>query len=143
MASRLNPYIGFKDNARQAMEFYKEVFGGELRLNTFGEFGAQDSPEANKIMHAQLKADNGITFMAADTPSGMDVVAGSQITMALMGDDDAELSDYFQQLADGGTVTAPLEPAPWGDKFGMLTDRFGISWMVNISGPQSQGQPAT
>ena len=70
MASRLNPYISFEDNARQAMEFYKEVFGGTLALNTFGEFGQADSPIADKIMHGMLETDQGFTIMAADTPPG-------------------------------------------------------------------------
>ena len=74
MASRLNPYISFTDNARQALEFYREVFGGELRMNTFGEYGAQDSPDANKIMHGQLETPSGFTLMAADTPEGCSAI---------------------------------------------------------------------
>lgn len=135
MPSHLNPYLNFKDNARQAMEFYKTVFGGTLTMNTFEEFHAsEDVAEKDKIMHAQLEAPNGITFMASDTPNRMDYQPGANISMSLSGDNDAELSGYFEKLSAGGTIVMPLENAPWGDKFGMCTDRFGVNWLVNISG---------
>lgn len=135
MQSRLNPYLSFSDNAREAMEFYRTVFGGTLQMNTFAEFGASEDPsEDDKIMHSMLEADNGITFMAADTPMSMEHRPGTTMSMSLSGDDDAELSGYFEKLSEDGTVTQPLEAAPWGDKFGMVTDRFGIDWMVNITG---------
>ncbi len=135
MRSQLNPYISFKDNAREAMEFYKSVFGGKLTMNTFKEYQAsQDPSEDNKIMHAQLEADNGITFMAADTPKSMTYQEGSNISVSLSGDNEAELSSYFQKLSAGGKIGEPLQKAPWGDTFGMVTDKFGINWMVNIVG---------
>ena len=135
MDSTLNPYLSFRDDAREAMEFYQSVFGGTLDMNTFKEFGAsQDPSEDDKIMHSRLTADNGIMFMAADTPAGMLHRPGTTMSMSLTGDNDAELSGYFEKLSEGGTVSQPLAVAPWGDKFGMLTDRFGIDWMVNITG---------
>ena len=138
MESKLNPYLSFKANARKAMEFYKTVFGGELRMNTFKEYHAsQDPKEDDKIMHAQLEAPNGIKFMAADTPAGMRHRSGSNISMSLSGENEAELSRYFQKLSVGGTITMPLEKAPWGDTFGMCKDKFGITWMVNITGPKA------
>ena len=132
MGSRLNPYISFAGDARQAMEFYQSVFGGELRMNTFGEFGAQDSPEADKIMHGQLETDNGFTLMASDTPPGMEHNPGTNITVSLSGDDNDLLRGYWEKLSDGGTVQIPLEKQMWGDEFGSCLDRFGIPWMVNI-----------
>lgn len=138
MNSRLNPYLSFRGNAREAMEFYQSVFGGTLAVNTFKEFGASSDPsEDDKIMHSQLEADNGITLMGADTPEGMELRPGSTISISLSGDDHDELSGYFDKLAEGGTVNEPLVQAPWGDAFGMLTDRYGIDWMVNISGQSS------
>ncbi|RPI22702.1 MAG: VOC family protein, partial [Chloroflexota bacterium] len=123
-----------KDNARQAMEFYKSVFGGKLVMNTFKEFNAsQDPGEDNKIMHALLEADNGITLMGADTPNGMDYRPGTNHSISLSGDNEAELSSYFEKLSAGGTVVEPLVQAPWGDRFGMLMDKFGVNWMVNIT----------
>lgn len=134
MKTLLNPYVSFKDNAREAMEFYHTVFGGKLEMHTFSEYHASEDPaEANKIMHAMIEADNGLTFMAADTPNQMEYRGGASISMSLSGDNDAELTGYFDKLAEGGTVVMPLEPAPWGDKFGMCVDKFGITWMVNIS----------
>lgn len=135
MQTRLNPYLNFKDNAREAMEFYKTVFGGKLELSTFKELNASGDPsEDNKIMHSMLEAENGLTFMAADTPGGMEYRPGTNMSMSLSGDNDAELSAYFEKLSDGGTIHEPLKVAPWGDKFGMLTDKFGIGWLVNIAG---------
>jgi PhnB protein len=136
MASRLNPYISFNGNARQAMEFYRDVFGGELNTNTFGEFGQPDSPDADKIMHAQLEAPNGFTLMASDTPQGMSYNPGDTMTVSLSGDDAAELRGYWDKLAAAGKVTMPLEKQMWGDEFGMVIDQFGIPWMVNIAQPQ-------
>jgi PhnB protein len=135
MAFRLNPYISFKDDARQAMEFYREVFGGTLTLNTFGEYGMQ-GPDADKIMHGMLEADNGLALMGADTPTGMEHSVGSNITVSLSGDDQ-QLRAYWEKLSEGGTVTMPLEKQMWGDEFGMCTDRFGVPWMVNITASRS------
>ena len=137
MASKLNPYIGFDGTARQAMEFYREVFGGELTMNTFGEFGAQDAGNADKIMHSQLETDRGFTLMASDTPSEMGRTPGDQITISLSGEDGGELRGYWEKLADGGNVTMPLEKQMWGDEFGMCVDRFGVPWMVNITQPRA------
>jgi PhnB protein len=137
MASRLNPYIQFKDNARQALEFYKGVFGGELTVSTFGEFGQQDTPVADKVMHGQLETPSGFTLMASDTPPGMERNPGTNITVSLSGDDTDELRGYWEKLADGGTVSLPLEKQMWGDEFGMCTDRFGVPWMVNIAQPRA------
>lgn len=138
MQSKLNPYLGFKENAREAMEFYKDVFGGKLEAHTFKEYNASEDPsEDNKVMHSMLEADNGITFMAADTPNRMEYRPGTNMSMSLSGDNEAELSGYFEKLSAGGTVTMPLSKAPWGDTFGMVNDKFGISWMVNIAGPKA------
>ena len=135
MPTRLNPYLNFKDNAREAMEFYKSVFGGTLTMSTFKEFHASEDPaEDNKIMHAQLEASNGITFMAADTPAQMEFNPGNTMNMSLSGDDEKELSGYYKKLSAGGNVVMPLEKAPWGDTFGMVNDKFGVAWMVNITG---------
>jgi PhnB protein len=139
MASRLNPYISFDNSARQAMEFYRNVFGGDLTMNTFGEFGQADSPDADKIMHSQLETDSGFTLMASDTPAGMQRNPGVTITISLSGDDADSLRGYWEKLSDGGTVTMPLEKQMWGDEFGMCTDKFGVAWMVNIAGDQNQG----
>jgi PhnB protein len=137
MQSRLNPYLSFKDNAREAMEFYKTVFGGKLEMTTFKEGGVPgDGTDDDKIMHAQLEAENGIIFMGSDTPDSLKYDPGTSMSMSLSGDNEAELRGYWDKLSAGGTVTMPIEKAPWGDTFGMFTDKFGIPWMVNIAGPK-------
>lgn len=136
MASKLNPYLSFRGNAREAMEFYQSVLGGDLSVSTFGEFQASDDPaEANNIMHSQLETPAGFTLMGADMPAAMPFKDGETITISLSGEDESELRGYWDGLAGGATIGMPLELAPWGDHFGMLTDKFGIGWLVNIAGP--------
>jgi PhnB protein len=137
MASQLNPYLNFNGNARQALEFYKTVFGGNLTLNTFAQFGAQDSPDADRIMHGRLETDAGYTIMGADVTSEMEYHPMAGFAVSLSGDDVDVLRDYWEKLSTSGTTTMPLEKQVWGDEFGMCVDKFGISWLVNISQPQA------
>lgn len=135
MSTRLNPYLGFRDSAREAMEFYQSVFGGELTVSTFAEMHASEDPaEQNKVMHSMLETDAGLVLMGADTPNSMDLASNSNISISLSGDDDPQLRGYWDKLTDGGKVIEPLMKAPWGDSFGMCVDRFGVMWLVNISG---------
>jgi PhnB protein len=134
MSSRLNPYISFQNTAKDAMEFYRDVFGGELNVSTFGEYGESDPGVADRVMHAQLETDRGFTLMASDTPPGMERQEGTNISISLSGDDEAELRGYFDKLSEGGEVGMPLEKQVWGDFFGDCTDKFGTKWLVNISG---------
>jgi PhnB protein len=130
----LSPYLGFAGNAREAMEFYRSVFGGELETSTYADFQASEDPaDQDRLMHSQLTLPNGLLLMASDSPSAMEASTGSRIQIALFGEDDAELSAWFAALAEGGEATMPLTDSPWGDRFGMLVDRYGIEWMVNIS----------
>jgi PhnB protein len=136
--SVLNPYLNFRGDAKEALEFYHSVFGGELTVSSFADFGANDVPEAERdqIMHGQLETSAGFTLMASDVPSHMEYAPGTnQYSISLSGpsDDDAQLRGYWQKLSEGGTVIEPLATAPWGDSFGMLTDRFGVTWLVNIA----------
>jgi PhnB protein len=139
---RLNPYISFQGQAREAMDFYKSVFGGQLDVSTYGESGMADDPsQGDKIMHAMLDTGDGLVLMGSDSPPGMPYEEGQRITISLSGDDEATLRGYWDGLtANGGTVTMPLERAPWGDSFGMCADRFGVNWMVNIAGTPAGAQ---
>jgi len=134
MVTTLNPYLSFRDNARDAMTHYQSVFGGELEINTFAESGMTDDPvEKDKVMHASLITPNGLTLMGADTPAHMgEPATESNISVSLSGQDEAELRGYWDGLSAGGTPGVPLEKAPWGDTFGMFTDKFGVNWLVNI-----------
>jgi PhnB protein len=135
MTVNLDPYVNFRSDARAALEYYHSVFGGELRINTFKEYGAaQDPAEEDLVMHGQLEGDHGVRLMASDTPLHMDRTVGSNFSLSLSGDDEALLTRWFERLADGGQVLQALEKAPWGDSFGMCVDRFGVNWLVNIAG---------
>lgn len=136
MAS-LNPYISFKNDARAAMEHYQSVFGGELAIDTFESFPEMgvDPSEATLVMHAQLDTPDGFVLMAADTPSSMSYARPSGISVSVSGEDEAQLERFWNGLVDGGSVTMPFETPPWGGRFGMLTDRFGIDWMVALNAP--------
>ena len=143
----LNPYLSFDGSAREAMTFYQSVFGGELTVSTFGESGitaqmgdttADDPGIADQVMHAMLVTGGGLALMAADTPPGMSYNPGDDVAISLSGpaEDEAELRGYWDKLVVDARETLPLEKAPWGDYFGMCTDRFGTRWMVNIAGEQ-------
>ena len=135
MTSRLNPYVNFPGNTKEAMEFYESVFGGTLAVNTFAEYGEKDPEIANKVMHALLETDRGFTLMASDPPPGLEVKPGNNIAISLSGDDAEELRGYWDKLSAEGTVQMPLEKQMWGDTFGHCIDKFGLSWLVNISEP--------
>ena len=139
MASRLNPYLNFPGTAREAMQFYESVFGGTLTLMTFGDAGAEGVPDPDQVMHASLETPSGYTLMASDLPPGAERQSGNAIAVSLSGDDGDELRGYWQALSADGTVTVPLEKQMWGDEFGACTDRFGVSWMVDIGEPGPQG----
>jgi PhnB protein len=132
MTVQLNAYLHFADQAREAMGFYRDVFGGTLEMNTYAEFGMSGSPaNDDRTMHSQLVTDHGLVLMGADAPEGMDA-GGTGISLSLSGDDEPTLRGFYDALAEGGKVVEPLEKAPWGDHFGACVDRFGVSWMVNI-----------
>jgi PhnB protein len=136
MASQLNPYITFNGNAREAMEFYHSILGGDLAVNTFGEFGNPDPAVADKVMHAMITSPKGYMLMASDTAPGMPYTPGNTMSISLSGDPGEGLEDIWDKLADGGSVQVPFEKQMWGDVFGMLTDKYGIQWMVDVVAQQ-------
>jgi len=141
MVTRLTPYLNFRQSAEEAITFYQSVFGGNVVISHFGDYGMEVPPEeSDLVMHSQLDTPSGFTLMASDTPSYMELPDSSSVSVSLSGGDDAteELTGYWHKLLEGGSQTVPLEMAPWGDSFGMLTDKFGTKWLVNIAGP---GQP--
>ena len=138
METTLVPYLNFDGQTAEAMKFYQSILGGELNIQTFAEAGMADKPEiADMVMHAHLK-NEALNIMASDTnpDHSPPLAAGNNVNLSLNGSDEAKLTQVFNRLAAGGTVDMPLEKQFWGDTFGMLTDKFGIHWMVNISPPQ-------
>ncbi|QKZ12702.1 VOC family protein [Spirosoma sp. KUDC1026] len=139
---KLNPYLFFGGNCREAMEFYQRVFGGELTLSPFSESpeGAHKDPKANseevknKIMYAKLSGD--VELLASDNPHNTDAKNTGQFSLSLEGADEEKLSGYFDKLSENGQVTSPLQKQFWGDTFGMVTDQYGINWMMNITAAQ-------
>lgn len=134
MAIALNPYIHFNGEAQDAVDFYKSVFGGTLDISRYKDIPSSGTPKEfdEHIMHALLKSDD-IQLMVSDS-GPMGVKKGNNMSVSLSGPekDAKKLRTYFNALKEGGTIIVGLEKAPWGDEFGMLTDKFGITWMVNI-----------
>jgi PhnB protein len=134
MSASLAPYLNFDGNSREVMQSYQRILGGELEVSTFAEFGAQVSDgHKDKVMHSRLDAD-GMVIMASDAQEGHTPVTGDNVSLSLDGGpaDAARLSAVFHGLAEGGTTLVPLAESPWGATFGMLIDKFGIQWLVNI-----------
>lgn len=131
MALTLNPYINLRGTAREALEFYQSVLGGDLTISQFADFPEMAPPgEEHLVMHGQLTTGDGLVLMVSDVPSAMpfDPPAGVQISIS--GDEPDKLQRIWDALSTDGTVTAPYDTPPWGGTFGMLQDRFGVDWMV-------------
>lgn len=133
MKPTLLPYLIFNGpTTGDAMKFYRGIFGGKLKAQTFGEAGmAKNDEEKDHIIHAELKAD-GFTFMASSGHPGQPVKFGDNISMSLIGTDEPRLTGWFHKLSEGGNIDMPLAKQFWGDTYGQLTDKFGVHWMVNI-----------
>ncbi len=129
----INPYINFRGQAREAMEFYQKVLGGKLDLLTFNADGApKPAGPGDTIMHSRLESDGAI-IMGTDGMKEYSPTVGDNFAIALGGSDVERLTKIFEQLGEGGKVKQGLKAESWGDQFGWLEDKFGINWMVNIS----------
>ena len=136
--AHLTPYLAFNGNCREAMEFYKTVFGGELNVQTFGEapVNAAEKDKA-RVMHAQLSSGN-FMLMASDGMPDRPVTFGDSVSLSVHTQSKDETDTLFKKLSEGGTVTMPLENTFWGAYFGMLIDKFGIHWLFNFQQEQHQ-----
>jgi PhnB protein len=128
----LVPYLTFAGNCREAFEFYRDTLRGEIKsIQTFEEAKMEvEEQSKKKIVHAEFKAGD-IYFMASDGMADFTANPGNNISLSINLDDFNELDRIFSGLAAGGKVTMPLQDAFWGARFGMLTDRFGIQWMLS------------
>lgn len=136
MAATVNPYLTFRDKTEAAFNFYKSVFGGEFAMiMRFGDTPAEhpmSESDKNKIMHVALPLGNGTVLMGSDTGEGMDdVTMGTNFSISISTDSEAEATKIFNALSAGGQATMPMNKTFWGSWFGMLTDKFGIQWMVS------------
>ncbi len=132
----LNPYLTFNGNAAEAMKFYHSILGGELNMQTFAEAKMARSPEEkDRIVHASLKND-ALILMASDGMINQLAKFGDNVSMSIQGSEHDKLTEIFDKLANGGKVDMPLAKQFWGDTYGMLTDKFGIHWMINIAAQQ-------
>lgn len=136
----LDPYIFFNGDAGEALEFYKSIFGGTLDISTFAsmkdKMPADYKMDDDKLMHGLLSG-GAVRLMASDSVAASP--EAKKIELSLSGDDEAQLREFFEKLSEGGKVTMPLEKAPWGDYFGMVTDKYQVAWMINIASPDTKG----
>lgn len=132
-------YLTFTDQAKEVIHFYEEIFSVTCTdLTTFGDMPSSPDfsiPEEQKalVLNASLII-YGTRVMFSDTPEGMSapVVIGNNVALVIQTTTPEETKQFFQQLSEGGEVTMPLEPTFWAKLYGTLTDRYGISWMVNL-----------
>jgi PhnB protein len=137
----VNPYIMFKGNCQEAIEFYKGALGAELIYSqTWGESPMSEPGMEDKIMHASLKIGESTIMMADGAES--DVPADSNISLAIGMNEVEKAKEAFNNLADGGSVTMPLDKTFWAEAFGMLTDKFGVKWMVNCDSAKETDRTA-
>ena len=143
MSTHLTVYLAFPGTAREAMELYHSVFGGTLQITTYAQANPTAAPEDwDKIAHGQVVTRSGLAIMGADVATGTPYHPGTPLaSLSLMGEDADEIRGYWDALVVGGTVQMPFEPAPWGDVFGLVTDRFGVEWKVNAT-PSDRLSPA-
>jgi PhnB protein len=132
----VNPYIAFKGNCRDAIEFYKGALGAQvLFTQTVGESPMADMGPAGNIMHCTMKVGDS-TIMMCDDPRPDATADGGNISLAIGLNDPARAKELFDGLAKGGTVIMPLEKTYWAEAFGMVTDPFGVKWMINCDQPK-------
>lgn len=139
----VNPYIAFRGNCREAIEFYKQALGAEeIFAQPYGESPMAEMGPAEAIMHATIKIGESNIMMCDDFHTE-GLAPGGNISLAIGLNDVDKAKTYFANLSDGGKVTMPLDKTFWAEAFGMLTDKFGINWMVNCDAPHEADKTAT
>ncbi|NBF00463.1 VOC family protein [Nonomuraea sp. KC401] len=128
-------HLNFRGDARAALEFYRSVFGGGLAVVTYRDAGnVQDAADADRVMWGQVLADDGFHVMAYDVPSHLPYDQGeNSFFLSLRGETTQEITAYWERLSEGADVVRPLEPAQWSALYGMLKDRFGVVWVVDVA----------
>jgi PhnB protein len=137
MSVTTTTHLNFRGAAREALDFYRSVFGGRTAVVTYKDAGAvRDESQADQVMWGEVTGDNGFHVMAYDVPSHLPWSQGENpFFVSVRGDDADEIAALWHKLAEGSTVLQPLEPAQWSPLYGMLTDRFGVTWVVDVAVP--------
>jgi len=137
MSVRTTTHLNFRGDTRAALTFYQSVFGGDLVMITYRDAGnVQEPSEADQVMWGQVTAGNGFSVMAYDVPSGLPWSPGENaFFVSVRGDGTEEATEYWKKLSDGATIVQPLGPAQWAPLYGMLKDRFGVTWVVDVTAP--------
>jgi PhnB protein len=137
MTVKTTTHLNFRGEARAALEFYQSAFGGHLVAVTYKDAGAVQNPaEADQVMWGQVEAESGFRIMAYDVPSRLSYAAGEiPFFVSLRGTDAAELTALWEKLAAGATIIQPIGPAGWSPLYGMLKDRFGVTWVADLEVP--------
>jgi len=137
----IKPYISFTGNCREAMEFYTEKLGAEvLFMGTWGESPMADQAPGNgdKIMHCTLKVGDSVIMACDNLCEGEgQTVVGNNISLALGTKDVGHAERSFEAMSDGAKIVMPIQETFWAERFGMLTDKFGINWMFNCDKPET------
>ena len=134
MTIDVTPHLNFRGDARAALEHYRSVFRGDLTIATYGDLGGQDPAEAGQVVFGQVFSPDGFRVMAYDVPAARPWSAGEDpFFVSVRGADPAEVTTYWERLADGATVVQPLGPSAWAPLYGMLTDRFGVTWVLDVA----------
>lgn len=143
----IKPYISFKGNCKEAMDFYKEKLGAELLYTeTYGNSPMADKApgQGDKIMHCSIKIGDSV-IMACDNvfDEHNPTIVGNNISLAIGTNDIAKAEKDFDAMSEGATIVMPMQETFWAERFGMLTDKFGINWMFNCDKPESDHAKAT
>ncbi|AOS61895.1 VOC family protein [Actinoalloteichus hymeniacidonis] len=134
MSVNVTPHLNFRGDARKALEFYQSVFGGKLVIAAYSDMGNTDPATADHVSFGQLTAENGFSVMAYDVYPHLEWDQGKDpFFVSVRGTDTAELQGYWDKLVDGAEVKQPLGPSEWAPLYGQLTDRFGITWVLDIA----------
>lgn len=136
MTVNVTPHLNFRGDARTALEFYQSVFGGDLVVTTYADMGnAADPAEADLVVWGQVAAANGFRVMAYDVPASRPWSQGDDpFFVSVRGDDVEEMDAAWKRLAEGAFIVQPFEAAPWAERYGMLKDRFGVTWVLDVLG---------
>ncbi|MGW9553175.1 VOC family protein [Nocardiopsis sp. NPDC055551] len=134
MTINVTPHLNFRGDARDALEFYQTVFGGELIIASYADMGNTDPATADHVTFGQVTADNGFSVMAYDVYPHLEWERGKDpFFVSVRGNAPEEIQGYWDKLVDGAEVKQPIGPSPWAPLYGQLTDRFGVTWVLDVA----------